>query len=486
MSGTLFLLLLAVYFLLQILSRTSLSGALSMDEAEAVFSFQQLQLGYGTQPPVYAWLQWLMFSAFGVNLFALSALKNLILFASYASMFFLARPMLGTSGAMAVSASLLFFPEIGWESNRDRTHSVLLITMVSVTLWSYFAVLRRPTAARYALFGLLVGLGLQSKYNFAAFLAGLAVASLLVKEHRQAIWNRKVWLAAAIALLCVLPHGLWMLDHMHAATGETLQKMKEGHQQTTYLQNVASGFGTMLKSILAIVILPLLIYGIICRRYLKAAYKEASVGWRNPDARFLVYLCSTIFLILAALVLSGQASNIKARWIMPLLIFPPLAFFLLLPALARDEVYRRILQVAAACALIILLGFQLRDHVQPALGRYSAEHIPYSQLSDELARRFPDVRHLIASDIQTAGNLYFQRPALRPLLAHQVLMKPGLLEGDVLLVIPGGTPAGSLEKFRAVYPNSTVRQQGRLELPYKRSSAVTMPFDYIYIEVRKP
>jgi 4-amino-4-deoxy-L-arabinose transferase-like glycosyltransferase len=186
-ASRIFLLVLAAYFLLQIVIRVGMSYSLNLDEAEQAFEFQQLRLGYDVQPPLYAWLQWLMFSVFGVNLFALSALKNLLLFCTYLAMFYMARSMIGVNGATAASTSLILFPQIGWEAQFDRTHSVLLTALACATLWSYFALLRRPSVGRYALFGLLCGLGLQSKCNFASFIVGLASASLLVPEHRQAL-----------------------------------------------------------------------------------------------------------------------------------------------------------------------------------------------------------------------------------------------------------------------------------------------------------
>lgn len=481
-TGAGFLLLVAVYFLLQIITRISLSDSLHMDEAEAVLSFHELQLGYGTQPPVYAWLQWLTFAVFGVDLFALAALKNLMLFATYVSMFYMARPMLGATGAMAVSASLLFFPEIGWESHRDRTHSVLLTTMACTTLWSYFALLRRPTTVRYVLFGVMVGLGMQSKYNFAIFVAGMATASLLVAQHRQTLWNRKMVIAVAVALLCLLPHGLWLLDNLDAATTGTVHKMQEGHQSGEYLENVVSGFSSMLVSALAAAGLPMLLYALLCRGY----YKQAAIEWRNPNARFFLILYLTCFVLLTAVVLSGEVSRLKVRWIVPLLFSLPLAFFIVMPTLAQHAIYRRILRAAGVTALIILLGFQLRAYVGPALGKHSAAHYPYSQLSDELSTRFPDVRFLIVGDMRDAGNLYFQRPELRPLVLDQALARRDPLEGKVLLAIPSGMQSGWLERFRAAYPNHSVHQQGRLTLPYRYGSKDTMSFDYAHIEVRKP
>jgi 4-amino-4-deoxy-L-arabinose transferase-like glycosyltransferase len=479
-SGTVFFLVLAAYFLLQIVIRVSMPGSLELDEAEQAFAFQRLRLGYGTQPPLYAWLQWLMFSVFGVNLFALAALKNLLLFATYLGMFYLARPMIGVGGAIAASASLILIPSIGWESHVDRTHSVLLTCVACATLWCYFALLRDPTTARYALFGLLVGLGLQSKYNFAIFIVGLASASLLSAQHRQTLWNRKAWVAAAIALLCLLPHGFWLLNNLDAASSGTFYKMSKDDQDAGYLRDVARGLGNMLLAALAFITPLWLVYGLICRRY----GRQAAIDWHNPDARFFVRLYLAFFAWMLLLLLSGEVSTIQSRWMQPLLFSLPLAFFVVAPGLAQAAIFKRIVYVAGFSAVIILLALPLRSHLGPALGKHGRLHHPYPQLSAELARQFPQAHILIAGDRLEAGNLYFQRPTLRTLVLDEVLEEAEQLEGEVLLVARAGTQPGWLARFCTAYPLSTVRQLGRLDLRYGHDSGQTMSFEYALVVAR--
>jgi 4-amino-4-deoxy-L-arabinose transferase-like glycosyltransferase len=479
-SGTFFLLVLAAYFLLQIIIRVSLPESLELDEAEQVYAFQQLRLGYGTQPPLYAWLQWLMFSIFGVSLFALAALKNLLLFVTYLGMFHMARPMIGMSGAIAASASLILFPSIGWESHVDRTHSVLLTCLACATLWCYFALLRHPSTARYVLLGLLVGLGLQSKYNFAIFIAGLASASLFSAQHRRTLWNRKGWVAVAIALLSPLPHGFWLLNHFDAATSGTLHKMSEHDRDSGYLPDVARGLGDMLWAALAFITPLWLVYGLSCRRY----HGQAEIDWHNPEARFFIRLYVAFFAWMLLLLLSSEVSTIQSRWMQPLLFSLPLAFFVVIPGLAQAAVFKRILYVTGPAAAIILLALPLRIHLGSALGKHTRLHHPYPQLSAQLARQFPQADALIAGDQLEAGNLYFQRPTLRTLTLDEVLDGAERLEGEVLVVTHAGTQAGWLTRFCTVYPLSTVRQQGRLDFRYGYRGRQIMSFEYALVVAR--
>jgi 4-amino-4-deoxy-L-arabinose transferase-like glycosyltransferase len=476
-NGTIFLAVLAAYFLLHVLVRVVVSGSLELDEAEQVFAFQRPGLGYGTQPPLYAWLQWLMFTVFGVNLFALAALKNLLLFATCLGMFRMARPMIGVRGAMAVSASLLLFPAIGWEAQVDRTHSVLLVCLACAALWCYFALLRHPSPARYALFGLLVGMGLQSKYNFVVFIAGVATASLLTAQHRRLLWNRKAWVAVAVALLCVLPHGYWLVNHLDEASRTTLDKIGLGDEDAGYLRDVAGGLRSMLIAALAFITPLWFIYAVISRRY----WKQAAIDWSNPDARFFIRLYLAFLAWMAALLLSGEVGTIQSRWMLPLLFSLPLAFFVVLPGLARITVFERILHVAGFTAILILLAITLRIYLGPSLGRYVRVHHPYPQLSTELARRFPQARTVIADDALVAGNLYFQRPAVRTLVLDEVLKASAPPDAPLLLLVRDGTQAEAIARFRAGCPRCGVRQHGRLDLRYGRGGGDIMSFYYALV-----
>ncbi|HEB95338.1 MAG TPA: glycosyltransferase, partial [Sedimenticola thiotaurini] len=136
------LLLLAGYFLLQWLLRVVLGGGYEMDEAEQLILGQRLQLGYSPDPPLYTWLQIPLLRLFGEGVVALSLLKNLLLFGLYACSWFVARHAgLGRDQAALAALSLLLLPGIGWESQRDLTHTVLVTTLAAATLWAALALL---------------------------------------------------------------------------------------------------------------------------------------------------------------------------------------------------------------------------------------------------------------------------------------------------------------------------------------------------------
>jgi 4-amino-4-deoxy-L-arabinose transferase-like glycosyltransferase len=471
-AGTRFLLVLAAYFLLQVVLRISSPAALKLDEAESVLAFQQLRLGYGSQPPLYAWLQWLVFSLFGVNLLALSVLKNLLLFGTCLGMFFAARVLVGVYGAIIAAASLVLLPPIGWEAQLDQTHSVLATCMAALALWCYVGLLGDGGMLRHALFGLLIGLGLQSKYNFAVFALALMAGSLLVPEHRRAVWNRKAWIGLALLVLSLAPHGLWLFDHLELATRATRAKMLG--PEAGYASNVARGFSSMAGASLLFATPLGIVYGWIWWRH----RDQAQARFDHAHARFFLWYGLAAYACITALVLAGALGSMKPRWLQPVLFLLPLASLAIYPALAQPAVCRRVLRAAAVCAIVILAGLSARAY----LGKNT--RAPYAELTAQLVQRFPHTRTLVAGGLRDAGNLYLHNPAWRVLLLPEVVQGRPAIGGEVLLidsVQPAGGTSAWLQKFLRAYPSSVLLQRGRLAVGRPEDLHGAMAVDYALV-----
>jgi len=132
-----FLFLLIGYFSLHILLRVLISDSLDYDEAEQALLGQWLLPGYTEQPPLYTWIQYFLFKVFGKNVFAISLLKNALLFLTYLFVYLSAARLLkDTRAAILTASSLLLIPQIAWESQRDMT-LVVLVSWQRSTLFSF-------------------------------------------------------------------------------------------------------------------------------------------------------------------------------------------------------------------------------------------------------------------------------------------------------------------------------------------------------------
>lgn len=473
--GRVFLLALAVYFLLLVVIRVSQPGGLALDEAEQVYSAQRLLVGYDSQPPLYSWLQWLAFKVFGVSLLGLSALKNGLLFTLYLAMFLLAQPLIGPMGAAAASASLILFPPIGWESQIDRTHSVLATTIAALALWAYYAMLRRPHMLWRALLGLLLGLGMLAKYNFSIFIAGMMAASLFVPEHRRLVWQREVWVTVLVAVLVVLPHGLWFIGHLDSATADTLYKMGVTDRADGYFERVAHGLVELAQGIVTFSALFVLIFAAAARPF----WKHARLQTDLPAARFFLWVHAAALACVFALVVAGYLSNLKGRWLQPFLFALPLATLVLVPGAAKALVYRRLVIAAAIVAILTLAALTARPLVPPAvLGRTMHMHQPYPELAAEVAQRFPDVDLIVAQDPRTAGNLRFHQPRFPTMLLNDVPGGQPLTTGRILILMRAGGGTAWQRRMRDAYPDAVVAEQGALSVRSGKGSEEVMRFEY--------
>ncbi|MFL6671848.1 MAG: glycosyltransferase family 39 protein [Massilia sp.] len=464
------MLALGLYFLAQVAIRVMQDGALALDEAEQVFNAQQLLLGYGSQPPLYEWLQWAVFKLVGINHFGLSVLKNALLFALYASVFQAARLLLGPAAAAAAAASMVLIVPLGWEAQIDRTHSLVATAVAAGALWTYLALLRHPARWRYALLGLLLGLGMQSKYNFAIFVVGLTGASLLVREHRQLVWTRKAWITVLVAALSVLPHALWFLQQLDAATAETLDKMADHDPNAAYATQLANGFKHLFLGI-ASFITPLWIALAVAYR----SPKHACLAAGTPEARFFLWLCAIGFASITAMILSGQLAHIKSRWLQPFLFVLPLGLFVVFPA-RREAVYRQLLAISGVAALAMLVALAMRPQVQSSRGQPTRLSRPYPELGAELARRFPGIPVIAVRDRYIAGNVRLQLPRTRVRLLRE-FCRQRLADGQraLVLVQEGMTgPGFSLDRCAA----AAVLERGRIEAAAAARPDDKLGFDY--------
>jgi hypothetical protein len=469
--GSAFLLGLACYFLIEVVIRVVMHGALELDEAEQAFDAQQLRLGYGPQPPLYTWMQWLVFQATGVSILGLSLLKNAVMFASFFLVYRVARPLLGALAAAAISCSLVLITPLGWDALLDRTHSPLVTALAAGTLACYFTLLSRPGRLRHALFGLLLGLGMLSKYNFAVFALGLACASLAVREHRRLVWTRDLWITAAVAALCVLPHAAWFIGQVDLATRATLDKMNDFHPEAGYGARVTGGAWNLLYAI-ATFITPLWMA-------LVAAYRSPRQGTlqpKTPLAQFFLWFLASSMAFIGALILSGHLAYIKPRWLQTTLFLLPLAVCVVFPP-KQPIVYRRLLRYSAGAAVLMMVVLAVRPGIQAVLDRHPRNAMPYAGLAAEITRSFPGIAAIAVRDIHVGGNVRMQLPQARVLLLDN-LCREDAIQGRVLLLMEVEPQAGAARALQAC-PGAPVLQRGQVEVRAKGAHEERLLFDYV-------
>ncbi|HWI40629.1 MAG TPA: glycosyltransferase family 39 protein, partial [Verrucomicrobiae bacterium] len=379
------------------------STSLELDEAEQLVTTQKWALGYGSQPPLYTWLQIGFFKLFGTSVLSLSILKNLLLFALYLFVYHTGRLVTGNLlGAQAAAASLLFFPEIAWQSQIDRTHSVLALVLVCGTLYLFLKIAEEGRTLHFALLGLCGGLGLLSKYNTSFFLIALLAAAASIPRYRSIVLDRRMLLAAGVLLAVFLPNALWMLRNPELALLTSFKFKIAESRRLVNVQGVLRMFGALLSMLAPMVLLHCLLF---VRRRRKA------LSWSGDERlALLVRTAACVLLLFAVAVLLSGATNIRERWLLPALIFAPVISVSLFRRHIDRQSMSRVYALAAAIMVVVSVGHPARVVLAEKWNRTERLNIPYRSLASQLEAPLSGVGLVITDTTPIAGNLRLNLP----------------------------------------------------------------------------
>ena len=397
------ILYLGLYFSCHVLVRVLISDSLELDEAEQVVLSQWLLPGYSPQPPLYTWLQILFFETLGTNVFALSLLKNALLFFTYTFVFLSCRRLYAESDfAILATLSLLFIQEIAWQSQRDLTHSVLVLTVSAATLYVVLRLLEKRSSLDYVLFGLVLGLGMLTKYNYLIFAGALTLSLFTTETGRTSLTDRRILASLGVAVLIALPYALWFLSYQETATA-SLEKL-----QILRADNVLKGLhSTLLSTVLFLT--PLWLVYLV---FFPAGFLPSNrVSSQKTDLLPLRSYMMILFELLVILVVVFHVSHFKTRWMQPLLFVVPVYFFLhVKPEAVGKKARKRFVKLATIVAVLILNAMILRVVGAPLFDCYTDLNYPYDAIANEVrALGFYD-GVVVAEQRICAGNLRLQFP----------------------------------------------------------------------------
>lgn len=401
--------LLATYFAVNVLLRLAGPASLEFDESQQLFFAQWFAIGYDSQPPFYNWLQYGVVQLLGDTMLALTLLKNTLLFLSYL-LFGLAAHIVLRDRILAVIATLdlIIIPQIGYEAQRDLTHTVALLLSSCMFLYCFLRTLERPTALNYALTGIAVGIGILSKYNFVLMPAVAVLSAVSLPAFRARVLDPRVLLTALVAVIIVTPHAIWFLANFDDATQRTLSKLGRGASDSR-LSNALTGIGSLAGAIVSVTLPTIIVFALAFGRDLGRAWRAQS-QWTMLLGTMMV--AATLILFLATA--SGEISFIDDRWIAPLFLMLPLYLCAKIEAAGdyRVSAKRRFGGVVIAVMVLVPLVLIGRPFLG-FVGIYSKQNVPYGPAVTAILETNSDRPSLIlAGDQHLAGNILLHTSGL--------------------------------------------------------------------------
>jgi 4-amino-4-deoxy-L-arabinose transferase-like glycosyltransferase len=184
---------------------------LPLDLIEALTYGREWQLGYDKLPPLPWWLVEIVYRVFGVDT-AYYALAQAVVVIAFILVWTTARPLVGAVGALVAILIIDGMHYFNFTAAKFN-HDVIQLPFWALAGFAFHAGLRRGGIGYWVLLGAALGCALWAKYFVAVLVAPLVLFMLLDREARRRLAAPGPWVAAAVALLIMAPHLVWLVQN---------------------------------------------------------------------------------------------------------------------------------------------------------------------------------------------------------------------------------------------------------------------------------
>lgn len=166
--------------------------------------------GYMDQPPLIAWIAWLLRHTIGVSLYALRLLPMLADVACILMTARLTRRLGGGTWAMFLASLAVLVAPINLAFSHLFTMNAFDPLLWILLAWFLLDLIQTGEQRNWIWIGLLTGITLLNKYGVVFLLGGLLVGVLFSKLRRDLLrpW---FWVGVIIATAIALPNFLWQM-----------------------------------------------------------------------------------------------------------------------------------------------------------------------------------------------------------------------------------------------------------------------------------
>jgi 4-amino-4-deoxy-L-arabinose transferase-like glycosyltransferase len=432
-SPRFFWLALAFFLVAHIVLRLWETPNLAKNDVQEAIAAQVWAWGYHPRnPPLHTWLLMSAYALFGERLAAHVFLRYALLGLTIAFAYLCGRRLFSNHiWATLCALSLTLLAPFAWTVHTALTHTLLLAAANLAVLWALMRLSAKRRAIDYALFGVIVALGLLAKYSFALFLLPMLGAVALQSELRPALRDRRIWLSLAVAAIMLAPHALWMLQARFDFIGFLSDKQQSAVPQP-YWRDLFSGFGALGYAALNFFIPLLLVFAAVFWGAFKTKPKTEANAWERAIAQLV--LLSLMLLILDIVVF--RATAFEQRYMMCALIAAPLWAWAWLERRGPSPRARAAFALGAVMVgLVVFAGLIGRAELEQRTCRRCWEEMAAADLVSEVRfAGFVDGT-IIADHYNVAGNMRLAFPHARIYAANYEVAQPAFSGPGACLLV---------------------------------------------------
>jgi hypothetical protein len=181
--------------------------------------------GYMDQPPLIAWIAWLLEHTIGVSLYALRLLPMLADVGTIVMAGLLTRKLGGGRWAMFLAALAVLVAPIYLAFSHLFTMNAFDPLLWTLIAWFLVDLVQTGKQKNWLWIGVLTGITLLNKYGVLFFVAGLLVG-VAFSQLRRNFARPWFWAGSALATLIALPNFVWQL-HWHFPFLQLVSSVRE-------------------------------------------------------------------------------------------------------------------------------------------------------------------------------------------------------------------------------------------------------------------
>jgi hypothetical protein len=182
--------------------------------------------GYVDQPPLIAWMAWLLQHSIGTSLYTLRLLPMLGDIGAIFMAGLLARDLGGKRWSMFLAAIAVLVTPIYLGLSQLFTMNAFDPLLWTLLAWLIVKLIQSGNEKLWLWIGALVGVTLLNKYGVLFFLFGLLIG-VVITPLRRSLARPWFWLGFAMATVIALPNFLWQ-RHWHYPFVQLLINVRQG------------------------------------------------------------------------------------------------------------------------------------------------------------------------------------------------------------------------------------------------------------------
>ena len=442
------------------------------DELYYLACGEHLDWGYVDQPPLIALVAWIARHLFGDWLIGLRFFPAAAGAATVWLTGKLTRELGGGTFAQVLAALGVICVPIYLILHHWLTMNAFEPLIWIGCIWCVVRAINRGDPRYWIWFGVLVGIGMETKYGIAFFVFAFVIG-LILTDNRRFLVTKEFWIGALIAFLIFLPNLIWLARHNFPFL-ELMHNIRQTHR------DVVRGPVAFVVDQIEILnpILFLLWFGGLVWLLRERRYRIFGIVYLALLATFITlrgknyYLVSIYPLLFAAgAVAFEKITSASWRWSRVVYVLLLIGSIIILAPTVSP-----ILSPEGAVAYQRKLGFEppkAENQRTGPLPQYFADEFGWREMAEQTARVYKSLSPeeqartaIFANSYGQAGAIDYFGPALglpKSISNHQTFWwwGPRNYDGSIVIVL-GSDGTGDHEHFQSV------EVVGHTEHPYSR------------------